>query len=48
MCTLGDATAHAKGVGSIGDGHSENQEAQVGPLGGLLAIFAHTAPSRLE
>ena len=39
MCTRGGAATNAKGVGSIGDRHSENRVAQVGPFGGLLAFF---------
>ena len=39
MCMQGDAATNAKGVGSIGDGWSENREAQVGSFWGLLACF---------
>ena len=39
MCTLEDAAATEKRIGSIEDGHSEKSKAQVGPFGGLLAFF---------
>ena len=48
MCTRGDTGANAKRVGSIRDGHLENREAQVGHVGGLLALFARTASRGLE
>ena len=39
MCTLGDAAANGKGIGSIGDGPAESWRPQVGALGGLLAFL---------
>ena len=39
MCTPGGAAATAKGIGTIGDGHSENYERQVGRLWGFIAFF---------
>ena len=44
----GDATSHVKGIGSIGNKHSENPYAQVAPSGELLAFFTHIAPTWLE
>ena len=35
----GGATASAKGIGNIGDGHSENYEGQVRRFGGFMAFF---------
>ena len=40
MCTPGDAAANGKGIGSIGDGHSENREVQVARFRVLFAFFA--------
>ena len=40
MCTPGGAAATAKGIGTIGDGHSEISEEQVGHFGGFIAFFA--------
>ena len=37
--TPGGAAATAKGIGAIGDGHSENREGQVQRFGGFLAFF---------
>ena len=39
MCTPGGAAATAKGIGTIGYGHSENCEGQVRHFGGLIAFF---------
>ena len=39
MCTLGGAGATAKGIGTIGDGHSENGEVQVECFGVFIAPF---------
>ena len=39
MCTPRGAAAAAKGIGTIGDGHSENCEGQVGRFGGFIAFF---------
>ena len=40
MRTLGDTAAIEKRIASIGDGHSENSKAQVGPLGGFSPYCA--------
>ena len=40
MCTLGGTAATARGIGSIGDGHSEYSEGQVRRFGGSLLFFA--------
>ena len=39
MCTRGGALTTGKGMGTIGDGHSENYEGQVECLGVFIALF---------
>ena len=39
MCTQGGAAATAKGIGTIGNRHSENCEGQVRRFGGFMAFF---------
>ena len=39
MYTPGGAVATSKGIGTIGDGHSENCEGQVRRFGGFIAFF---------
>ena len=40
MCTSLDAAATAKGIGTIGDGHSENCEGQLQRFAGFIAFFS--------
>ena len=40
VCTPGGAAMTARGIGSIGDGHSEDCEGQVRPFGGSLRFLA--------
>ena len=40
MCTPGGAAATTRGIGSIGDGHSEHCEGQVQHFRGSLPFFA--------
>ena len=40
MCTRGGAAATAKGIGTIGDGHSEICAGQVRSFGGFIAFSA--------
>ena len=39
MCTLGGAAATAKGLRTIGDGHTEIDEGQVGRFGVFFLPF---------
>ena len=39
MCAPGGAAATAKGIGTIGDEHSENCEGQVECFGVFIAFF---------
>ena len=45
-----EGTPHCmeKELGLIGGRHSEDRDAQVGPSGALLALFARSGPSWLE
>ena len=41
MCTPGGAAATARGIGSIGDGHSQHREGQVDPLVVIAFFCSH-------
>ena len=48
MCTPGNTAANGEGFGSIGAGHLDNQEAQVGFFGGSWPFFPYFGANRIE